>query len=189
MRIYTLDRWGINPFVKVETCFLPDGRSFPAFTLGEEGRGRKLVFVPVTLTPASRQKWERDGWASVENVSVFVNRKGFIHLKEEEGTSEDNEYLIVFRAWIGFRGHNSITYYEGGALGKDVILAEGTIAEGAAGRMGWGGQWLMKVRQGDVYRFQVTGRLYGEPGSFIIACTTNGPLVYFRGGLGCTRRL
>ena len=178
MKIYTIDRCGISNFVKVESRFLPDGRKIPAFVLGEEGRGRKLVFVPVTLAPASQQKWERDGWAAVEDVKVGVNKKGYIHLFELDKPSEEDEYIIVFLGWIGFRGHNSLTDCDGNRLGGDTVLAEGIIAQGEAGRMGWGSQWLLRVKVGDRFRYKVTGRLYGDPGDLVVVCTKNGPVIY-----------
>jgi hypothetical protein len=178
MRIYTVDRYGINHFVKVENRFLPDGTKIPAFILGEEGRGRKLVFVPVFLTDKSLPYWEANGWVAVNAVSYRVNSKGYVHLWELDKPTEEGEYLIVFLGWIGFRGSNSLTDIDGNALGRDVVLAEGRIAEGIAGRMGAGSQWLLKVRVGDVYRYRVDGRLYGEPHSYILLCSSKGPVLY-----------
>jgi len=178
MKIYTVSRDGVDPSARVDTMFLPDGRNIPAVILGEEGCGRKLTYVPVTLTPASRQKWERDGWVEVEDVVWRYNRKGHVHLRELDEPSREDEYLVVLLGWIGFRGSNALTDSEGEALGREVVLAEGRIAQGAAGRMGSGSQWLLKVKPGDLLRYQVSGRLYGEPGEYVIHCTAAGPQLY-----------
>jgi hypothetical protein len=42
-------------------------------------------------------------------------------------------------------------------------LAEGRIAQGDAGRMGWGTQLIAVVPKGAVFRTAYTGRLYGRP--------------------------
>jgi hypothetical protein len=178
MKIYTVDRYGVNPFVEVTYRFLPDGSRHASFTIGESGRGRKLAIIPVVLRPSSRTSWEVEGHVAVENVEVCRNFHGYVYLKELEKPVEDDCYLIVFRGWIGFRGSNSLTDYEGRALSKNVVLAEGRIAQGEAGRMGAGSQWLLMVRVGDLLRYEVDGRLYGEPGSYVLACTSNGPVLY-----------
>ena len=178
MKIYSVHQYGTSPFARVDTFFLPDGRSIPVITLGEEGRGRKLTYIPVTLTPQSHEEWNRDGWVSIENVTWRYNRKGYVHLFEEANPSKGDEYLIVLLGWIGFRGHNALTDYDGNSLGSGVVLAEGIIAQGQAGRMGWGSQWLLRVKVGDRFRYKVSGRLYGEPDSMVIVCSANGPLLY-----------
>jgi len=178
MKIYSVHRYGISQFARVDTFFLPDGRSIPVVTLGEEGRGRKLTYIPVTLTPASRQKWGRDGWCAIEDVTWKFNKKGFVHLWEQDGSPQENEYLIVFLGWIGLRGCNALTDYDGNRLGKETVLAKGIIAQGRDGRMGWGSQWLLRVKVGDRFRYKVSGHLYGEPGSMVIVCSDNGPLLY-----------
>jgi len=44
--------------------------------------------------------------------------------------------------------------------------------------MGWGSQWLLRTKPGDLFLYKVTGRLYGEPGDYVLACTDKGPLLY-----------
>jgi hypothetical protein len=178
MKIYTVSRYGVNPFARVDTMFLPDGRSIPVITLGESGLGRKLTYIPVTLTPQSHEEWTKNGWVAVEGVTWKFNKKGYVHLFEEAAPSKGDEYLIVLLGWIGFRGCNALTDYDGNRLDSKVVLAEGIIAQGQAGRMGWGSQWLLKVRVGDRFRYKVSGRLYGEPGNLVIVCSANGPLLY-----------
>ncbi len=43
------------------------------------------------------------------------------------------------------------------------ILIEGTIAQGGAGRMGWGTQMVAIIKRGVIFRTSYTGRLYGAP--------------------------
>jgi len=178
MKIYTIDKYEMRPSVTVEHHPLPDGGRFACFTLGEEGRGRRRVIVPVILKPETYRHWFDKGFVEVTDVRPVFSMRGFSRLEELSQEEKTDEYLIVLLGWIGFRGHNALTDLDGNRLGSDVILAEGTIAQGQAGRVGWGSQWLLRVKVGDLLRYEVTGRLYGEPGKFVIHCTASGPHLY-----------
>jgi hypothetical protein len=178
MRIFTVDKFEVKPSITVEYKTLPDGSKFACFLLGEEGRGRKQVIIPVVLTMNSCRTWLGDGAAEISEVRLKFGPKGTVVLEEMPHKENCEEYLVAFLGWIGFRGHNRLTDYDGNAVDKDKILAEGIIAQGAAGRMGWGSQWLLRVRPGDLFRFHVDGRLYGHPSDYVLTCTSRGPLLY-----------
>lgn len=91
---------------------------FPAITVGEEGRGRKLAFIPVKLTSVQYKSWKDKGYAEVYNVSLVKNEKGVTMFKELEKQNNDSNCVVVMKNGIGFRGWNEYTgslkdeYYE-----------------------------------------------------------------------------
>jgi hypothetical protein len=178
MKIYTVDQFEVKPSITVEYVTRPDGSRFACFFLGEEGRGRKRVIIPVVLTMNAYRSWYDNGYVEVSEVRPKFGLKGLTRLEELVQEEKSEEYLVAFLGWIGFRGHNRLTDYDGNAVDKNKILAEGIIAQGAAGRVGWGSQWLLRVRPGDLFRFHVDGRLYGHPSDYVLVCTDKGPLLY-----------
>ncbi|HPC30989.1 MAG TPA: hypothetical protein PK119_00790 [Candidatus Paceibacterota bacterium] len=145
--------------------------TIPAILVGEEGRGRRLGVLPVSgLTPEEMNELDEKG-----NVIIFDGEIGETHsgrpkLIAHENKTE-NECIIVLRGHIGFRGSNDITISEGV---KEIL--SGVIAQGAAGAMGSGGQWILKCRFGSTIKMTVGGRLYGAPSEYIYKISSDGVL-------------
>ena len=179
MKVYTVFRYGqVEPKIHVG----PDR----TIVVGESGRGRERVLVPVphgvTLTPEGS-----DG--------------GFA-LTEAPGTGA----LILIRDQSGFRGSwtlggpflatgcpvgKEIPYGEGecprcggryehqsmvlSELPAEVrILARGRCAQGMAGRAGGGPEYLLWAPAGTVLGVSRSGRTYGNPTEYHISVGSDG---------------
>lgn len=158
------------------------GMEIPAIIIGEEGRGRLLGVLPVKLTSSQEKEWGKNGTVKIFHAKVGETRAGKAKLFSEEDSSGNNEVIIVLRTEIGFRGSNVHT----GDLDGDQflpfpgkIIVQGVIAQGDAGRMGSGDQFVAVISKGSVFRTGYSGRLYGNPpehyyvwnGKKVIACT------------------
>jgi hypothetical protein len=138
-----------------------------AVCVGEEGRGRKFSYIPISGVQEDQKK--------VNNIKLGETRTGkpkFIAINPEDD-SNTNECILVLRHTAGYRGWADITgdrvELDSGNLFKDFpgeILVEGAIAQGAAGRMGGNSQYIAKLKKGDVFRISRGGRLYGNPPSY-----------------------
>lgn len=126
MKCYTIKASAVQAGIAVK-----DG----AVLVGEEGRGRKLVRVPV---PA--------GADMVDGRLAAVPAKN-----QPEGA-----VLVAFRDCSGFRGGWSLSDRQG-----VIVVAEGACAQGAAGRMGGGPEYLAVVADGGSATINRSGRLYG----------------------------
>ena len=172
MQVYTIASGTVTNKARVVTITLTSGIKIPAIEVGENGRGRKLAYLPVELTYSSQKEWEEKGGVSIDWATLGKTVKG--SPKIIEGGAETEEYLVVFRTKIGFRGGNRHTGDRIATSDPEKteylpfpghILAEGTIAAGDAGKMGAGSQYIAIVPKGVVFRTQYSGRLYGEPSS------------------------
>lgn len=137
----------------------------PAIIVGEPGRGRHRTVVPVKLLPGN---WERfldsqgEEKLRIENVTLGQTERGnpkLIEVPCEDPLAES--WIGVFKTEIGFRGENHHKFPQG-----SVILAEGIIAQGAAGRMGSGRQYVVQLPFDAWIEWEISGRLYGRPGKF-----------------------
>lgn len=102
--------------------------------LGEDGRGRNLVMVPI---PAGVGEFSTDG----KLLSMVI-----------PGAQPD-EILVLVPDMSGFRGSSGISDMCGG-----VIVAEGACAQGDAGRMGGGAEYLLRVANGGTFTVRRSGR-------------------------------
>lgn len=162
MKIYTINNTldvisGIVP----EKITLTGGASFIGAYLGEEGRGRIRLYVPFV------SKTEIPDVITEGNV--YFNKHGYPRIRTDQvpEVSKD-EALVFFYSPIGFRGTNQLIPH----YGVD-ILGTGTIADGLAGRMARGEQWLLKLRTDAQARFIRTGRLYGHPSEYNLSYRNN----------------
>jgi hypothetical protein len=172
MKLYTIDYENVAKGVDVRQFELANGTKIPAIVIGETGRGQRLGVLPVRLTPASMEEFRRKRSTKIAHGVLVQTKTGRPALQETEYTTDDNEVLIVFLAGIGYRGGNSLdTYPESGRI-SDHIIVSGKIAQGEAGRMGAGGQWILRARPGDRFRFTKSGRLYGAPSTYIVDIRT-----------------
>ena len=108
-----------------------------AIRVGETGRGRKLVSVPV---PAGSE-----------------GADGRLLLSVPAKNEPSGAVLVLFRDHSGFRGGWSLTDRQG-----VIVLAEGECAQGDAGRMGGGPEYLAVLADGGAATVNRSGRLYGK---------------------------
>ena len=117
------------------------------------------------------------------SASIQATRQGAVKLVSVIGkkVQQADGCVLVADLGMGFRGGNGMTgditgreeYEEWGEKKQrntfgpmpGVVLAEGTIAQGDAGRMGGGTQRIFYLPKGQVLRCYRTGRLYGAPAS------------------------
>ena len=178
MKIFTIESGKVKEGVRVDSFTLKGaGVTIPAIVVGEEGRGRKLGVLPVQLLPNSYKEWQEKGTILIHSAKVGQTKAGKPKLIEVSEVTDTGRCVCVFRTQIGYRGGNSHTGDRDGGTKRDYwgaerptfhpfpgeILCEGTIAQGAAGRMGSGTQLVAVMPAGIVFRTSYSGRLYGAP--------------------------
>jgi hypothetical protein len=172
VKTYTIENGKATEGILVETRELSSGIKIPVAQVGEEGRGRKLAFLPVELNATSRAKFDTEGQVTITHASLGKTQKGGAKLVEAANTLSNDKALIVLMTQIGFRGGNGHTgdrvvdYDPDNIKFCDFpceILAEGVIAQGAAGNMGSGKQLIAIAPKDTVFRTKYSGRLYGAP--------------------------
>jgi len=172
MKIFTIKPPKIVEGVCVEKLTLTNGVVIDTVQVGETGRGRKLGVIPVKLL----SEWDGKGGRVLKNVTLGTTQSGnpkFFEISAED--DKDEELVLVFRTRFGFRGHNyhyvvsqtgekkQFDDYKGGDF---KILTRGTVADGQAGCMAWGFQYVILMKPPMKFFVQLTGRLYGNPGEF-----------------------
>jgi hypothetical protein len=180
MKIFTIESGKVTEGALVETFRLSTAEvEIPAILIGEEGRGRKLGVFPVQLLPSSYEKWKKGEDIVIFSAEVGETRAGKPKLVETSGIANASFCICIFRTMIGFRGGNSHTGDRDGGMERDYwgteqptfhpfpgeVLCEGEIAQGAAGRMGYGDQIIAVMPENVVFRTAYHGRLYGAPGA------------------------
>jgi len=148
LRIFTISGPRIEDGAEVQELTLSSGEKIPAILVGEKGRGRSLGVLPVVgVRPGERIYAAQVGQTSSGKPKLLA-------------ASLENAVpapaILVLRTGIGFRGGNS---HEG----EFMSIVRGVIAQGAAGRMGWGEQLVVLIPQEKVLKVRRTGRLYGAP--------------------------
>lgn len=108
MKIFTVSAGAAKTGAVVETFSLTSGAKIPAIMVGEEGRGRKLGVLPVSLSPESQELWDSGERVTVSSALVEETAAGRPKLKETaaEQDSDTNHCLVVMKTPIGFRGSN-----------------------------------------------------------------------------------
>ena len=174
MKTYTIENGKPTEGILVQARELSSGIKIPVVQVGEEGRGRQLSFLPVELNASSRAKFDAEGQVRINHISLGKTQKGGHKLIEAANTLTNDKCLVVFRTRIGFRGGNSHTGDRVPDYDPDnieflpfpcEILAEGRIAQGAAGGMGSGQQFIAVTEKNIVFRTRYSGRLYGASSS------------------------
>ena len=153
--IFTLNR-GVTPGARVESFTLSGGGAIAAIIVGESGRGRSLGVLPV----------EGNADYVLHAADIGETRAGKPRLIPAILATDKSAAIFVCRTPIGFRGSNAHTgdrVNDSAFAGLPVAryLAGGAIAEGEAGRMGSGNQYVLLVPRGKVLRTACSGRLYG----------------------------
>jgi hypothetical protein len=160
--------------------------------VGEAGRGRKLPLVPLPTGAVVQEDrlMEADGahGACVVLIRDHAGYRGAWYIRDARTTQEWDQ-VIAREAAIA--AHNATAYerhqaswYEGGCekcrQEKDAfaaaqpalpaerpaawkVIAQGSCAQGDAGRMGGGPEYLAILTAGEAVEIVRSGRLYGEP--------------------------
>ncbi|MEM2928428.1 MAG: hypothetical protein QXP60_05640 [Nitrososphaerota archaeon] len=161
LKIYTINGKELRPEATIDYYRLGD-KEFPVIKVGEEGRNRKVGLVPIKLK------------SQTESIKYAIEDNNWlIEASENDGEISKEKIICVFRTQIGFRGSNAHT---GDCIGLDEkgdkvfakfpaikILAHGIIAQGMAGYMGSGDQFVAIMPANTVFRTRLYGRTYGEP--------------------------
>lgn len=140
MKVFTFTSSNkIQEGATVSTYTLKNGTAIPVVSVGEQGRGRKLSFLPVTGAA--------DGDTAYK-VHIARTMKGGLKLNATSTDFNDTkdtaeECVLVCKTGMGFRGGSSITV-EGGEL-QPLVWTEGMIAQGDAGRMGCSRQYILHL--------------------------------------------
>lgn len=108
MKIFTVSAGAAKTGAVVETYTLTSGAKIPAIMVGEEGRGRKLGVLPVSLSPKSQELWDSGERVVISSAVVEETAAGRPKLKEvtEDQDSDNARCLVVMKTPIGFRGSN-----------------------------------------------------------------------------------
>lgn len=141
---------------------------FWAIIVGEEGRGRKIGYVP--LSRELQMILDAGETPKPEDLTVIKTKKGGWLVIEQPGNSD----LILCTNWYGgFRGHAESNVQELEKENKLEILATGNIADGIAGRMAKSRQYIIKIKEdADIYLAR-TGRTYGSGNAFLYKIRNN----------------
>lgn len=141
----------------VSAYTLKNGTVIPVVSIGESGRGRKLSFLPVANAITGD---------TIYNVSIAHTLKGGLKLNNNNSTDTAEDCILICKTGMGFRGGSSVTV-EGGELAP-IVLAEGQVADGIAGRMGCSRQYILHLFKDVVLSIKLTGRLYGDPDRYFL---------------------
>lgn len=154
--------------------------------VGEEGRSRTLVRVP--LPPEAE-------------VDYSKRRVMYIPIEQGKPTGELSTVVLI-RDHSGFRGSwkltaarsdeewEAIVRYESTPRESDdkaapvpprrphdaYVIAQGYCAQGAAGRMGGGPEYLLILRENQAVEIVRSGRLYGEPSTLRVELDKDGSI-------------
>lgn len=135
---------------------------FYAITCGEEGRGRKLGFIPLAKVYQTKENIITDRFT--EEIEVIKTKGNWLIIP-----SEKKEGLILVTEWYGgFRGSITNNIQELVEQNKIEILATGRTAEGDAGRMGGEDQYILKILKSCKIYYTKHGRTYGNPKNWVI---------------------
>lgn len=153
MKIFTLKgrKGELTPGATPVKHTLTNGAVIDCLLLGEAGRNRKLTIVP---TFSSQPFLE---------ASLGTTATGRPRLNAPAGREEG--CLVVALLDFGFRGRCWADVQR-----PDQVIAEGKIADGAAGNMASGLQYLLKLMPGDSVVCRYAGRLYGGPEAHVVRC-------------------
>lgn len=189
MKVFTMQDLPLQVVegAEVKKLKLSNGVIIDTVQVGEQGRGRQLGVIPVQLqTP-----WDGDGERIIKNAKIGQTLKGspkFFEIPAEGDNDED--YILVLRTPIGHRGSSEHFVVCKGEVDKLLllrrstiqdqdkegsctlpslkVLAQGIIAQGLAGMMGAGEQYVLQVSPPMRLEIHINGRLYGEPSTYNI---------------------
>jgi hypothetical protein len=163
-KIFTVAAGEVTPGAQIQEFTLKGADTrIPAILIGEEGRGRRLGVLPVSgAAPKETLLAAQIGQTRTGNPKLIAASDGV----------DDSAVIVVLRTPIGFRGSNVHTGDRSPEWTEDTpnylpfpghTLVGGRIAQGEAGAMGSGDQYVALIPRGAVFRTAYTGRLYGAP--------------------------
>ncbi len=173
-KIFTCNQ-GAKDGATVQTLTFKDGTKVPAIIIGEVGRGREQGVLPVKLLPENQKRFERGEAVEIFAAEIGMSLKGKPKLIEKSEVTNADECICVLRTNFGFRGSNShtgdITLSPSGEIQKaekwpGVNLISGYCAQGTAGRMGGGNQFVSKMPKDVIFRESLGGRMYGRASEY-----------------------
>ena len=166
-KIVTISSGVVTEGIYPEPHILSSGTEIPVIKIGEEGRGSALSFIVIEGDVSKK--------APIFAVELSATKAGAPKfIPTPPALTNQSKIIVCFFTKIGFRGGNSHTgdrtpewnETDGGFLPfPGEILVQGTISQGAAGRMGSGTQYIAIMPPGVVFRTAYSGRLYGAPAS------------------------
>jgi hypothetical protein len=124
---------------------------YPHVPVGEEGRGRKMVRVPLAPSLADTLT---DDTTCPDDVAIGRTPDGRLLILP--AVPGDPRALVLLAVPAGYRGSTQIAHE-----GSVTVLAEGYCAEGQAGRMGGHAEQLLLLEPGARVTVTRRGRLYG----------------------------
>lgn len=154
MRCFTVRNLEVTPRIFVrERESKKTGGKFYAAEVGEKGRGRELQFIPLHPTLIPQKEGDR---LFITEANVAKTKSGGHILVPTKET--DNLALIKVYGVEGYRGALRYTF----SNPNPEIIAKGYHAQGDAGRMGGGSEYLVVMLPNDRIEIQRLGRLYGD---------------------------
>jgi hypothetical protein len=147
MKCFTIKKGTVVDGIPVDDA---DG----AVHVGEEGRGRMLTLFPLP-----------EG-SIVNQVGSGEPRLLF------DISGPNTAVLILIQDHSGYRGGWSLEFR--GSGGGWLPVADGRCAQGIAGAMGGGPEYLGVFAGGGELVIRRNGRLYGEPQTLVVRCTADG---------------
>jgi hypothetical protein len=191
MKIFKINGENIFEGVFVDSLKIKStNTAIPVIQVGEEGRGRYLASIPIQLVTESYRKWQAGEPVNIRYASIGFTRAGAPKIIEERGNDCTTHCLIINVSDIGFRGGNyhftegvedtrevsididgwaekclrNVNARIGSSIKNAVdLLSAGLIAQGDAGRMGNGIQYIGILTRDKIIGTERFGRLYGEP--------------------------
>lgn len=168
MKAYTLDEQGIR--------VTDDGY----IVVGESGRGRELKNVPVPSGSVVKDDLLIEIPSKSSGVLLYIpDQSGYRGGWELYAARPDSDWDIIIQrntehaaaGHVGNAADCTICPQPQKRARADVkIIAEGYSAQGIAGRMGGGPEYLIHLKEGQAIEIVRHGRLYGEPAVVRLTC-------------------
>ena len=168
MKIYEIKEEKIkSPDVGVFT--LSNGVEIPAITVGEKGRGRQCGVLPVKLRKEKFEEWKKDKKVKIQYATISQTKTHRPKLIENAKNKYEDHVILILRSPIGFRGSNEHKFNR-----NVTCLVEGVIAQGEAGYMGSGRQYVVVSPVPNKITVSIDGRRYGKPHGYIYTISREG---------------
>lgn len=152
-----------NKTVRAVEKTLANGTTIIGITLGETGRGRKEVFLPL---PNGFNAGDTIAKGMHPDLTIGFSRSG----KPRINRATTCEMWVILYSYGNYsrRGDGRIYAFKS----EPELYARGQGADGDAGRIGNWHDVLLKTRPGDVVRVQYSGYTKGIIDDFYV-CTAN----------------
>lgn len=178
---YTIEKGAV---VRGIPLHRPDPGASPTIRVGEEGRGRRQVLVPLPegaeLDPEGRRLLRVPSRHGEVVAALYIrDHSGFrggwtLRAFPERLCPRDGEAAYPCPdCGAGGWPHRILPFGEISPQALGILVAEGWAAQGTAGRMGGGPEYLILAHPG---RFSISrwGRLYGAPSRLAVEVLPTG---------------